>query len=185
MKKTFEEVKTKALKLISIKLRCKSELKDKLKDYDEDIVNDVINLLEKNGYLNESLYISAFIHDKVMFTNYGEKKIVNMLYELDLNKDLIEEEIELIDNDVWIKKIDSIINKKIKSNKNLSKYMLFKKIKNDLLTLGYPSSLINTRLDLIEYNDLEVLEYLIRYKNIDKNKLYKKGFKYDDIKKFE
>ena len=75
--------------------------------------------------------------------------------------------------------------------------MFIKKVKNDLLLLGYPSNLINEKLDLLDNKDDAILNsvYEKEYKKLSrkydgenlksklKYNLYKKGFKIDDINK--
>ena len=103
----------------------------------------------------------------------------------------------MINSDVWLDRIDKVIKKKDKQNKKLSKNMFIKKVKNDLLLLGYPSNLINEKLDLLENKDDAILKsvYEKEYKKLSrkydgenlksklKYNLYKKGFKIDDINK--
>lgn len=154
-------------------------------------------LLQKNGYLNEDLYISAYINDKLNLSSDGPKKIQSNLEKLDLDKEKINEQISLINSDVWLDRIDKVIKKKDKQNKKLSKNMFIKKVKNDLLLLGYPSNLINEKLDLLDNKDDSILKsvYEKEYKKLSrkydgenlksklKYNLYKKGFKIDDINK--
>lgn len=193
----YVDAYNKALKLIGIKLRTKKEIKDKLSNYNKDTIDKVILLLQKNGYLNEDLYISAYINDKLNLSSDGPKKIQSNLEKLDLDKEKINEQISLINSDVWLDRIDKVIKKKDKQNKKLSKNMFIKKIKNDLLLLGYPSNLINEKLDLLDNKDGAILKcvYEKEYKKLSrkydgenlksklKYNLYKKGFKIDDINK--
>ena len=187
----YVDAYNKALKLIEIKLRTKKEIKDKLSNYNKDTIDKVILLLQKNGYLNEDLYISAYINDKLNLSSDGPKKIQSNLEKLDLDKEKINEQISLINSDVWLDRIDKVIKKKDKQNKKLSK------VKNDLLLLGYPSNLINEKLDLLDNKDDAILKsvYEKEYKKLSrkydgenlksklKYSLYKKGFKIDDINK--
>mgnify|MGYP004674991211 CR=1 FL=1 len=194
----FVDAYNKALKLIGIKLRTKKEIKDKLSDYNKDTIDKVILLLQKNGYLCEELYISAYINDKLNLSNDGPKKIQNNLEKLCLDKDKIYKQIKLISDDVWLDRINKAIKKKEKQNKKLSKSMFVKKVKSDLLLLGYPGDLINKKIDLLDSrNDFEILKsvYNKEYRKLSrkyegenlKNKLkyslYNKGFKIDDINK--
>ena len=193
----YVDAYNKALKLIGIKLRTKKEIKNKLSNYNKYTIDKVILLLQKNGYLNEDLYISAYINDKLNLSSDGPKKIQSNLEKLDLDKEKINEQISLINSDVWLDRIDKVIKKKEKQNKKLSKNMFIKKIKNDLLLLGYPSNLINEKLDLLDNKDDAILNsvYEKEYKKLSrkydgenlksklKYNLYKKGFKIDDINK--
>ena len=74
----YYEAYYKAVKYIEIKLRSEFELKKYLVKfgYDENIVSKVINALKKDGYLNEEVYVEAYINDQINLKNVGPLKIV-------------------------------------------------------------------------------------------------------------
>ena len=93
-------------------------------------------------------------------------------------------------------KIEKIISKKEKSNHNLSKSFLIRKIKGDLINLGYSPDLFQDILDnysFIENMEIvkkEVNKFLRKYQNKYseeelkyklKNYLYSKGFEISNI----
>ncbi len=51
------------------------------------------------------------------------------------------------------KKIEKIINKKIKANKNLSRNNLILKLKSYLISLGYESSMVVEMLNLVDFEE--------------------------------
>ena len=185
----------KALNYINIKLRTKNEIRKKLRDYDKSIVDDVINMLEKQKYLNDEMYIKSYINDQINLTLNGPKKI---LYDLENKgfKDLDKYSSLLVDVN-WQEKITKIITKKEKSNHNLSIKFLKIKIEKDLLNLGYSKDLYQDALDNYEFLDnveiinKEINKYKKKYKDkYDEEKLknklkyylYQKGF---DINNFD
>ena len=182
-KKEFEEI-TKynasldayyiSLKYISKKMRTKLEIKKYLekKEFDYKTIKETIDKLEKNKVINEKLYIKAYINDQINFSVYGPNKIVNKLYLLGIDKNKSYDYIDSIDNKIWIEKIEKIINKKIKANKNYSTMMLKNKIVSSLINDGYDKGMILEVLN--EYkidNDIKIIEK--EYNKI-KNKLSKK-----------
>ena len=120
--------------------------------------------------------------------------------KLKLNSLYINESIVSIDESIWKEKIEKIINKKIKANKNLSRNNLILKLKSYLISLGYESSMVVEMLNLVDFeenNSIIEKEYQKEYKKLNKkyngkkleNKikfnLYKKGFSLNDIDKIQ
>lgn len=180
-----------AIKYIRVKLRTEDEIKKKLKDYDKDTINYVINRLNKEKYLNNDLYIKAYINDSINLKFEGQNKILYDLKKMKFKEDEINNYLLTIDNNTWINKIRKYIKKKIETNKSLSKIFLEKKIKEDLFNKGFYKEDIDRVLNEFiieedksiyekEYTKLknklskkysnEELEYRIKIS------LYKKGF---------
>ncbi len=194
----YYEAFNKSLKLIGNKQRTKKELKDKLKDYPKEVIDKVIKKLEELGYLNEKNYIDSYINDQINLGTKGPKYIKRELEKLNLNLDYINEALLNIDKNIWKTKLEKLVNKKIKTNKNLSKNNLLMKLKNDLINLGYEKDLINSvlnNIDIEESNEILEKEYQKEYKKLSKKyngkeletklkyNLYKKGFNLSNIEK--
>ena len=95
---------------------------------------DIVNKLIKEGYIDDLRYTKAFIHDKLLFTNYGPLKLKYKLHQLGINKDIINSEINMIDQNIFYNKINKLIkkNKKISYILNLGySYEDIKKATND------------------------------------------------------
>ena len=179
-----------SLKYLNSKMRTKLEIRKYLekKEFDNKTINETIEKLENNKAIDESLYIKAFVNDQINFSNIGPNKIVNKLNTLG------------IDKNVWLEKLEKLINKKIKTNKKYSLMMLKNKIITSLCNDGYDkstivdvlsnvdikldSSIINKEYEKI-YNKLSkkfdgsALEYQI------KMKLNSKGFSNEEIDKIK
>lgn len=195
----YYEVYNMALKYIAIKLRSKNEIISFLekKDIESKLIKEVIEKLEYNGYLNEEVFINAFINDSVNLKSDGPYKIKSNLMNLGLNEDLIDKYLSKIDNSVWEEKISKHINKAVNLNKKYSKDMIKQKISFDLYNKGYENSMIDKALENISLNDEDNLkkEYDKAYKKYSNkysgrdlnNKIYtymqRKGYNYYDIKK--
>ena len=203
--KLFEEITTyntfldgyyKAVKLINKRLRTKKEIENYLtkQNIKKEEINKIINLLEKDNYLNQDLYIKSYISDQYNLTLNGPIKIKKDLNNLGINKD-IDNYLNKYD---WNVKIDKIINKKIKFNNKLSNNALKNKIINDIINLGYEKEIIEKKLETIVLNDKDILikelnkiknKYEKKYKDNELkykviNYLYRKGFNIEDIKRY-
>ena len=186
-----------SIKYITKKMRSKLEIKEFLrkKMVNEKVIAETIKKLEENHFLNEELFIKAYVNDQINLTNNGKNKILKGLVKLGIDNDQASTYLDNIDNEVFMSKIDKYVDKKISTNKNSSIYMLKNKIMTDLINLGYEKSDIVEVLNSKEINDDEakkreyekikrslekkysgdVLEYKIR------EKLYRKGFRSNEI----
>ena len=181
-----------ALKYINIKMRSKYEIYNYLiKKCDKKIVDETIEKLKENGYINDRQYVKSFIVDKINLNKYGENRIKSELLKLKIDENIINEELENINEDDIINNLETLIDKKMKSNKTYAGDVLKQKLLSDFMNKGYKKEdilkildnkdLSNDDLYEKEYNKLynkyqkkyssEQLEYII------KQKLYQKGLK--------
>lgn len=193
----YYEIYNKVVKYIVTKLRCEKEIREYLKKYSDNnnLINKIINQLQKENLLNEERYIKAFIEDKINLTSWGPIKIEKELIELDMNENLIKEYLSKYDDSIFVTKIEKIINKKVKSNKKDSTYILRRKIESELYELGYSRDLFQEKVEHISINENSIIEMEFQklYKKLSKkyngtelkyqikNKLYQKGFNIDEI----
>lgn len=133
-----------AIKYITIRLRSKKEISDYLlkKNFSSEIVIAAINKLEKNKYLDDDKFASAFIKDKLNFTTMGDYKIKLELSRLGVASDIIEKNINMIDQELLEAKIKKIIEKDIQKNKKYNSRELKNKIYSHLLSQGYSQSIV-------------------------------------------
>lgn len=182
-----------ALKYIKVKIRSKKEIKVYLekKGYSSDQIDYAISLLEKQGYLNNELFAKAFIHDKIHLSNDGPLKIIIELEKNDIIEDIITKNMDIFTEELERERIEKLVKKQLKLNKNKSNQLLKKKIELNLINLGYHKSLINEILSDIKVDDSSI--YQKEYEKLEKKlsrkyqgkelelkikqKLYQKGFK--------
>lgn len=187
-----------AKKYINRKYVSKKELYKYLmnKKYESELINKVIKDLEEKNILNEKNYVKAYINDKINFTNDGPNKIKKDLLKNGIDEELIDNNME-IDFNIVYDKLNKLIDKKILSIKNYSGNVLKQKLIMYFINLGYDrriteeillsKNLINNDDGIKEYNKL-YNKYKNKYnsfelENILRQKLYLKGFSYDEIKK--
>lgn len=186
-----------AIKYITKKMRSKKEIEEYLikKGLNSKEVKETIKKLEDNKFINEDIYLKAYINDQINLTNNGVNKIKKNLLKLGLDNNKIDDYLSKIDECIFLDKIDKYIEKKIKFNKNTSSYMLKNKIIIDLINLGFNKEDIISELNKFEIDDKEAYnhEYEKIKKSLEKKysgdelkfkikeKLYKKGFRYNEI----
>lgn len=188
-----------SLNYINIRIRSKDELYKylKKKNFEDFEIKEVIDRLEKEKYINDELYIRSYVHDRFNLSSEGPNKIKYSLINLKMDKYIIDKYIDEIKYEEIIDKLDKLIDKKIKSTKNYSGNILKMKIINYFSNLGYDKKDIDRVLDNknIYNSDNGINEYKKLYnkyskkyegyelENIIRNKLYQKGYDYNEIKK--
>lgn len=182
-----------SLKYIQNRLRCEKEVRTYLskKNVDKNIIDKVIEKLYKDSYLNDYVYIKSYINDCLNLSDKGPLKIKQELIKLDLDISLIEDTLDTIISKVDInKRIENIISKKIKLNKDKGSNYLKRKILFSLVNLGYNKEVILSVLNSISFNDSELIKkerekaynkYSKKYSGYEldlkvKSYLYRKGF---------
>ena len=149
----YEEAYNKSVSYIEVRLRSTNEIKVYLKNkkYSEEVIISTINRLLKNNILNDELFTKAFINDKLNFTTMGPYKIELELKKHYIDNNIINTYINNIDENILYEKIDKLVTKFIKNNKKHKGFMLKNKIYNNLLNLGYKSSMILEILNNYEF----------------------------------
>lgn len=182
-----------ALKYIKAKLRTRKEIEEYLskKDYNDFDIDYATSRLGQEKYLDEKVYAKSYILDAINLKNIGPNKIVMELTNLGIDKNIVLDELSIFTNYIEEEKVYKYIEKSIKNNHNKSSYILKNKIKQNLINLGYNSSIINKCLNEYNIDDNEIyqkelekvrsklskkytgkeLEYKI------KQNMYRKGFK--------
>ena len=128
-----------ALKLLAKRSYSEYELfKKLLSRYSEEIINPVIERCKSYKYLNDTLFVKSFIHDKQLFNKWGIKKITLELkrHKLTLNTDYYDFTLEE-------KNAEALIQKKVKLLKKAANdYEKRIKLKNYLIQKGYDHELV-------------------------------------------
>ncbi|MFI3260899.1 MAG: RecX family transcriptional regulator [bacterium] len=177
--------------LLLKKKQTKKEIVKKLKQDidDQSDIEEIIWKLEKLNLINDKEYMKSYINDQVNLTLHGPDKIKAELVYKGFQVNEIEELLEIYTEDFWLKKINKIIEKKIKSNRKESNKMFKQKTKSYIYNMGYNFHYnirdIENEFDILKdlYNKLKI-KYEKNNKDI-KNELLKKGFELENINKFK
>ncbi len=155
----------------------------------------IINKLKSIGLINDEAFAKAYVNDKINLSLDGPDKIRNNLIKLKIDNEYINNALNNIDESIFLKHIEKLINKKIKSSKYTG-YVLKNKLTMYLINLGYNKNLINKVLDNIEIKNNIDGEMERIYKKLSlkyegdelylklRQKLYSKGFTNEEINNF-
>lgn len=188
----YYEVYDEAVKYLGKKMRCKKEVLNflKNKDYDTSLIERVIEKLQQEGYLNDELFAEAYINDKIYLSMDGPNKISQELQNLSIKDELIKSKLVKFNATLQQEKIEKIVSKNLKSNRNNSTSKLKMKLNALLINKGYDSVVIKEVLNKIKVDDTDIAkkEYEKIYQKLSKKysgrelelkvkqKMYQKGF---------
>ncbi len=193
-----EEAYELSLNYINKKMRTSKEIRNYLskKEYSKDIIENTITKLKKVNLLNDELYVKAYINDRINLSNDGPNKISNYLIHNGMDQNLINKYINNLDKKELKVKLEKLIDKKSKTIKNCSGNVKKFKIVNYFINLGYDKYMIEDILSNKNFNndggDREYNKLYNKYskkysgfelEKIIRQKLYQKGYDYNEIKK--
>jgi len=195
LENNYYDIYNKVIKYISIKMRSELEINKYLDKFETDKKDKIIDDLKRMNLINDKAFTKAYITDKINLSLVGPYKIKRELLNHNIEEDIIDNELNNYENNIFYNKIDKLINKKIRLNKNKSINNLKQKIISELLENGYDKTMIIEILNNYNINDDNAIkkEYDILYKKLSKkykdnelkyqikNKLYSKGFNLESI----
>lgn len=188
----YYSVYNKVLNYIAKKIRSKKEILTYLKKFElkDEEIDNIIKSLLNNNLLNDEKFVRAYIMDHIYLNNDGLLKIRKDLLNHDIDELIIDKEISKIDDEIYIKKLEHQILKKIKINTKYSRNLLKQKLIMEFNNKGYEKDMIISVFDNYykENNDILKKEYNKIYNKLSKKysgdilnykvkeKLYQKGF---------
>ena len=112
-----------ALKLLKVR-HSKRKLAEKLmrKGFPRDITTEVCEKMERLGYINDSDYAEAFVHDCVMLHRYGPLKIRRALYQRGISGEFFSRAMESVDEEIHLENLRFLLTKFMGDEKCLTSY---------------------------------------------------------------
>lgn len=151
----------KALKYLGIRIRHQNEVIKYLErqGFSKATILNCIKRLEEQNYLNEELFVKAFVNDEINLNNSGPAKIKYKLLKIGVKDDLINKYISNINEDVWLNMLDNIIDKKIVLYKRASINRIKEKILVSCMNEGFKKEdVLNILENKAICSDLKSLE---------------------------
>lgn len=128
-----------AINLLSYSTKTTKELTDKMKEkgYEDNIIENTIEMLKQYNYINDKQYVENYINDKLYLNSDGSNKIKMKLIQKGIDKNLINEYINNIDEDIEYDNAFKIAERKINSYSKFDLNIQKKKLYTFLLNRGY------------------------------------------------
>lgn len=124
---------------------CTSEIMDKLYRWGVDASSReaIVDRLVDGRFVDDRRYAKAYVRDKSVYGKWGRRKIAMGLASKRIARDIAEEALDEIDEDVYYGNLCSIIRAKLRSVKADSDYELRMKLYQRGLQCGYESALVS------------------------------------------
>lgn len=141
-----------ALNLLSYRQRSEKEIFQALKrkDYQEAHINKAIEYCKENKYLDDRAFAEAFVNDKINLSKLGVERIRHELNLKGISREIIDR-VLIVDKDEQFQLAKDLGEKRIKSYKNDSKNVVYRKLGGYLQRRGYSYDIISKVLkDLLK-----------------------------------
>ena len=153
-------IKQRAFRLLGRRQHSTSELRRKVwnKDYEQKQIDEVIEDLEKNGYLNDSDFIRAFVAEKSKAKNWSVKRIKGELFKRGISSKLIDDVLVQQPKEADNESAMKLAKKKYEMllKRNLEPKELRNKLSTYLFTKGFEYDLIREVSDRLIKDENEV-----------------------------
>ena len=147
---TESEGKTRAEAYCSAAEHCRSEVRAMLERHgaEKPDIESIINNLVKEGFIDESRYARAFVHDKVRFARWGKVKIAQALWQKRIPQDITDAALESIEDDEYLAALRDVVKAKFRTVKGATEYERKMKTMRSVCSRGYEPALVRKLLDL-------------------------------------
>ena len=147
---TESEGKTLAERYCSGAEHCCAEVRAMLERHkvEADDIALILKHLVKEGYVDESRYADAFVHDKVRFAKWGRVKIAQALWQKRIPTDVADAAMADIDEDEYMTALQDVAKAKYRTVKGATEYERKMKIMKSVCSRGYEPALVRKVLDI-------------------------------------
>jgi regulatory protein len=148
-----EGAKPKLEKYCAYQERSHKQVFDKCRSYglSESDSNEILVELIQSNFLNEERFVEAYVKGKFKIKSWGKQKITQGLKLAGINQKLISLSIQEIKFEDYIKTIQRLAEKKMKTLKEGTDFEKKIKTQRYLLSKGYSFDEVNKALNMEEY----------------------------------
>lgn len=141
---TFQEIKQKLVNYCVYQDRCHKEVEEKMRDFllIPEAKDEILLYLIKENYLNEERFTRSYIRGKFYVKHWGRQKIKLQLKMKGISEKLIQNCMDEIYDDDYIKQIKIFAEKLLPTYKDLNDFQRKNKLIRFLVTKGYEYELI-------------------------------------------
>lgn len=118
-------------------------------------IERIIKYLIKEGYIDESRYAAAFVHDKVRFAKWGRAKIAQALWQKRIPADVADEALSRIDEDEYMTALKDVVTSRYRQTKGATEYERKMKTMKSVCSRGYEPALVRKVLSMSDTPDID------------------------------
>ena len=150
---TESEGKTLAERYCSGAEHCCFEVRAMLQRHEAESgdIDRILKHLIKEGYIDESRYARAFVHDKVRFAKWGRAKIAQALWQKRIPQDVADSALATIDEDEYMTALNDVAQSRYRAAKGATEYERKMKAMKSVCSRGYEPQLVRKVLDFSEF----------------------------------
>ena len=153
---TESEGKTRAERYCSAAEHCCLEVRTMLERHGAESpdIERILDYLVKEGFIDESRYARALVHDKVRFAKWGRNKIAQALWQKRIPQDVADSALATIDEDEYMTALNDVVQSRYRAAKGVTEYDRKMKAMKSICSRGYEPQLVRKVLDfsdIIEY----------------------------------
>jgi len=119
-----------------------------------DDITCILKYLVKEGYVDESRYAAAFVHDKVRFAKWGRAKIAQVLWQKRIPHDIADSALASIDEDEYMAALKDVVQSRYRLAKGATEYERKMKTMKTVCSRGYEPSLVSKVLKMSDAADI-------------------------------
>ena len=153
---TESEGKTLAERYCSGAEHCCLEVRAMLERHkvENDDINRILKHLIQEGYIDESRYARAFVHDKVRFAKWGRSKIAQALWQKRIPQEVTDAALSSINDEEYMDALNDVVKSRYRTVKGATEYERKMKTMKTVCSRGYEPSLVRKVLDLHDAPDM-------------------------------
>ncbi len=118
-------------------------------------IERIIKYLIKEGYIDESRYAAAFVHDKVRFAKWGRAKIAQALWQKRIPAGVADEALASIDEDEYMAALKEVAQSRYRQTKGATEYERKMKTMKSVCSRGYEPALVRRVLSMSDTPDID------------------------------
>lgn len=152
---TESEGKTLAERYCSGAEHCCFEVRAMLQRHEAESgdIDRILKHLIKEGFIDESRYARAFVHDKVRFAKWGRVKIAQALWQKRIPQDVADSALATIDEDEYMTALNDVVQSRYRAAKGATEYERKMKAMKSVCTRGYEPALVRKVLDIQDISE--------------------------------
>ena len=113
-------------------------------------IDRIIKHLITEGYIDESRYSRAFVHDKVRFAKWGRAKIAQALWQKRIPQGIADDELASIDEDEYMAALKDVVQSRYRQTKGATEYERKMKTMKTVCSRGYEPALVRKVMNTYE-----------------------------------
>jgi regulatory protein len=113
-------------------------------------IDRIIKHLITEGYIDESRYSRAFVHDKVRFAKWGRAKIAQALWQKRIPQGIADDALASIDEDEYMAALKDVVQSRYRQTKGVTEYERKMKTMKTVCSRGYEPALVRKVMNTYE-----------------------------------